>query len=148
MRSSPTKRHDGFCLYDGPLTGFKLPVFLPGRDLVREFVEGCRKRHLKVGLYLSNFDWNEPGYFEPERYPESEERLVSALHLQTEELLTRYGKIDLLWFDGSWVSTGYYKVNEADFWPAPELLARIYELQPHILVNNRLGVEADLDTPK
>jgi alpha-L-fucosidase len=145
-----TKHHDGFCLYDTATTDFKTTG--PGgcgRDLVAEFVAGCRKRGLKVGLYLSNIDWNHPGYFEPSKYPKSKDALVASLHAQTEELLTRYGEIDLLWFDGDWVDHGRKKVpSRAAFWQSRKLLARIYALQPRILVNNRLGLPADLDTPE
>lgn len=143
-----TKHHDGFCLFETDTTSFKFPAFAGGRDLVAEFVAGCRERDLKVGLYLSNFDWNEPGYFEPDLYPESKERLVRTLHAQTEELLTRYGRIDLLWYDGAWVSLGERKADIPAFWESEALLKCIYKLQPHILVNNRLGIAADLDTPE
>ena len=145
-----TKHHDGFCFFDTQTTGFKLPAFQGGRDLVAEFVEGCRKRGLKVGLYLSNLDWRYPGYFDLQRYPESADACGQALHDQTRELLTRYGRIDLLWYDGEWVDMG--GKNDVEdrpaFWRSQELLEMIYELQPHILVNNRLGIDADLDTPE
>lgn len=144
-----TKHHDGFCLFDTATTDFKTTATACGRDLVREFVEGCRRRKLRVGLYLSNIDWNYPGYFEPGKYPASHKALVAALHEQTRELLTGYGKIDFLWFDGAWVDHGRKKVkSEAAFWQADKLLKTIYSLQPHILVNNRLGRPADLDTPE
>jgi alpha-L-fucosidase len=145
-----TKHHEGFCLFDTATTDFKLPAFHAGRDLVGEFVKGCRKRGLKVGLYLSNFDWNNPGYAEPERYPQDYRRCVSDLHEQTRELLTNYGRIDLLWYDDPCigVADGVNQRSRADYWRGGELLAMIYELQPQILVNDRLGVPADLDTPE
>jgi alpha-L-fucosidase len=118
--------------------------------LVREFVEGCRQRGLKVGLYLSNFDWNNRGYAEPERYPEDYARCVRDLHEQTRELLSHYGQIDLLWYDDPCigVADGVNQRSRSEFWKADELLAMIYELQPQILVNDRLGIKADLDTPE
>ncbi|MEM6550766.1 MAG: alpha-L-fucosidase [Planctomycetota bacterium] len=149
-----TKHHDGFCLFDTETTAFSLPSVLGGRDLVAEFVEGCRKRGLRVGLYISNFDWNHPGYFEPARYPESRKALVDELHRQTRELLSNYGPIDLLWFDGEWIGLGQTKPEAlglascGEFWRGRELLETIYALQPNILVNNRLGIAADLDTPE
>lgn len=143
-----TKHHDGFCLWDTATDDYNSVRTAARRDFVGEFVEAFRKRGLKVGLYLSNIDWRYPGYFEPEKHPDSRDRLVQSLHDQTEELLTRYGRIDLLWYDGCWVDHGKKKVDEAAFWRSQELLDRIYELQPHILVNNRLGVPADLDTPE
>ncbi len=60
----------------------------------------------------------------------------------------RFGLFVHWGFDGSWVDIGRKKVNEAEFWEAEKLLSRIYEWQPHILVNNRLGMAADLDTPE
>jgi alpha-L-fucosidase len=145
-----TKHHEGFCLFDTATTGFKLPAFQHGRDLVAEFVAGCRKRGLKVGLYLSNFDWNNPGYAEPVRYPEEYTRCVQDLHDQTRELLTNYGKVDLLWYDDPCigVAEGVNQRSRGDYWRAEALLEMIYDLQPHILVNNRLGIPADLDTPE
>ncbi len=145
-----TKHHDGFCLFHTQTTEFSLPAMHSGRDLVEEFVEGCRKRDLKVGLYLSNLDWRYPGYFDPLRYPESADAVVEALHVQTRELLSHYGQIDLLWYDGDWVDMGGKNDVEdrPGFWRSRELLDQIYDLQPHILVNNRLGIDADLDTPE
>ncbi len=145
-----TKHHDGFCHFDTSTTDFKLPTYLDGRDLVAEFTESCRQRGLKVGLYLSNFDWNNPGYAEPDRYPEDYQRCVSDLHTQTRELLTNYGHIDMLWYDDPCigVADGANQRNRGEYWRAEELLNQIYELQPHILVNNRLGIPADLDTPE
>ncbi len=144
-----TKHHDGFCLFDSKTTDFKTTATKCGRDLVQEFTDGCRKRGLKVGLYLSNIDWNYHGYFEPKRYPASKRALVDSLHTQTRELLTNYGKIDVLWYDGEWVDLGRKEVKSfARFWRSKELLKNIYALQPHILVNNRLGIPADLDTPE
>lgn len=65
-----------------------------------------------------------------------------------EELLTNYGPIDVLWFDGAWVDVGRKEVDMPTFWRSRELLDRICELQPSILVNNRLALDADLDTPE
>ncbi|MGJ3242437.1 MAG: alpha-L-fucosidase [Opitutales bacterium] len=144
-----TKHHDGFCLFPTDTVDFHIGNFLPGRDLVGEFVEACRRHGLKVGFYLSNIDWGFPGYFEPEAYPENRDALVQSLHDQTRELLTRYGKIDVLWYDGAWVAHGKVEVPSIPaFWRSEELLAMIRELQPDILVNNRLGLPADLDTPE
>ncbi len=145
-----TKHLEGFCLFNSSLGDFTLPAVANGRDLVREFVDGCRARNLKVGLYYCNADLRFPGYFEPERYPESREDLVHTLHHHTRELLTNYGPIDMLWFDGCFVDLGGKNdvADPAAFWRSQELLEEIYRLQPHILVNNRLGIDADLDTPE
>jgi len=145
-----TKHHEGYCYFQTASSEFNFYVHHQGRDLVAEFVEGCRARNLKVGLYLSNFDWNNPGYAEPETYPEDYERCVRDLHTQTVELLSQYGPIDLLWYDDPCigVAEGVNQRKRGEFWRADELLEKIYTLQPHILVNNRLGIDADLDTPE
>jgi len=143
-----TRHHDGFCLWDSGVTDYNSVKSGAKRDFVREYVDACRRHGLRVGLYISDKDWCEPGYWEPETYPESAKRLVDNLHAMVEELLTSYGKIDVLWFDGSWVDVGRKKVEESAFWRSGELLNRIYDLQPGILVNNRLGLDADLDTPE
>jgi alpha-L-fucosidase len=145
-----TKHHEGYCYFNTKTSAFNFYNHHQGRDLVAEFVEGCRQSGLKVGLYLSNFDWNNPGYAEPERYPQDYERCVSDLHTQTCELLSNYGPIDVLWYDDPCigVADGVNQRNRGEFWRAGELLQKIYDLQPHILVNNRLGIDADLDTPE
>jgi alpha-L-fucosidase len=145
-----TKHHEGYCYFKTETSEFNFYNHHDGRDLVAEFVEGCRKRGLKVGLYLSNFYWNNPGYAEPEKYPEEYERCVTDLHTQTIELLSNYGQIDLLWYDDPCigVADGVNQRNRGEYWRAEELLEKIYQLQPHILVNNRLGIDADLDTPE
>jgi alpha-L-fucosidase len=74
---------------------------------------------------------------------------VDKVHLQVRELMSNYGKIDVLWYDGGWISHGRYdKISEADFWKAKKLNAMVRELQPHILINNRSGTNEDLDTPE
>ncbi len=144
-----TRHHEGFCLWDTRVTDFNSVQRSGRRDFVREFVDACRRHNLRVGLYISNKDWRQPGYWNPAKYPESAARMVDDLHRMVEELLTNYGRIDVLWFDGSWIDIGRAGIeDEAAFWRASQLLDRIYELQPHILVNNRLGVPGDLDTPE
>lgn len=143
-----TRHHEGFCLWDTKVTDYNSVKTGAGRDFVREFVEALRRHGLRVGLYISNKDWCEPGYWEPEKHPESAKRMVDNLHAMVEELLSNYGQIDVLWFDGSWVDVGRKPVDQPAFWRSQELLDRIYELQPGILVNNRLALDADLDTPE
>ncbi len=143
-----TRHHDGFCLWDTDVTDFNSVKTAAGRDFVKEYVEACRRHGLRVGLYISNKDWREAGYWEPEAHPESARQMVDNLHAMVEELLSNYGQIDVLWFDGAWVDIGRKKVDAAEFWRARQLLDLIYELQPAILVNNRLGIDADLDTPE
>ncbi len=153
-----TKHHDGFALWPSKFGDFNIGRYQPGRDLVREYVEGCRNAGLKVGFYYSPPDWrfnwdfmsfngdregipldiHHKPFTLPVRTPEEigawAETNRAYVKAQTEELLTNYGKIDILWFDGS-----------ADNAISVE---RIRELQPGILINNRgLGV-GDFTTPE
>lgn len=132
-----TRHHDGFALWDSATTPFNAARIGPGCDLVRPFVEAVRAEGLRVGFYYSVADWTHPDYPDPfERdWPDawrdetSRLRFVAFYRSQLEELLTRFGKIDVLWYDGCIPSpTEGDKVN-----------AFVKQLQPEILINNRNG---------
>lgn len=146
-----SRHHEGFCLYDSKVSDFN-SVKYAGRDLLREFAEACRKHDMKVAVYYSLLDWRYKGYFDHEKNPESKEKMVRQAFDQVREILTGYGKIDYIWFDGGWyegVPGGAIRGKlVADFWRAPELLEMIYALQPHILVNDRAGEPGDVTTPE
>lgn len=144
-----TRHHDGFCLYDSRVSDFTSCRTAAGRDLVAEYVEALRAAGLKVGLYYSLLDWRFPGYFAPDRFPESREAMVQQVHDQVRELMSNYGRIDLLEYDGAWSATADQD-NEAKiaFWRSRELNAMVRSLQPHIIINNRSGTPEDLDTPE
>lgn len=144
------KHHDGFCLYDSELTDYTSVHTPAGRDLVREFVDAFRDVGLRTGLYFSLLDWNHPDYpafgdrQHPLRrdetlrdHPHDWDRYTRFMHGQVRELLTNYGPLDLLVFDFSY----YDKVGEA--WRATELVQMIRELQPDIVLNDRLASAAD-----
>ncbi len=144
-----TRHHDGFCLFDSRVSDFTSVKTAAKRDFVAEFVEACRRAGLKVGLYHSVLDWRFPGYYEPDAYPESREAMVRQFHDQVKELMTNYGKIDMLWYDGDWVNHDYKTVADTGaFWRAEELNQEVRRLQPQILINNRSGTQEDLDTPE
>lgn len=139
-----TKHHEGFCLFDSAYTNYT-SVKACGRDLVREFTEAFRAEGLKVGFYYSLLDWHHPDYpalcdmYHPDRnnemYKNKEhhfETYLTYLHNQVRELMTNYGKIDLLWFDFS------YEGHLGEDWRGKELLDMIHEIQPDILINGRL----------
>lgn len=143
------KHHDGFCLWDSRLTDFKSTNTPAGRDFVREFLEAFRAEGLKVGLYYSLLDWHHPDFYaygdrqHPERdneafkdHPHDFDRYLRYLHGQVEELLTDYGKLDLLWFDFSYEDAMHRMSGET--WRATELMGLVRRLQPDIVVNNRL----------
>lgn len=156
-----TRHHDGFCLFDSKCSDFTAMKGAAHRDFVKEYVEACRKEGMKVGFYYSPLDWRFPGYFMPDLYWESAEALKKQCHDQLMELMSNYGKIDLLWFDGEWLALGgmdwngergwyrkddwqtseYMRVNY--FWESEKLINEIRQLQPDIMINNRGGWEGD-----
>ncbi|WP_372661569.1 alpha-L-fucosidase [Cohnella sp.] len=144
------KHHDGFCLFDSKLTDYKSTNTQAGRDLVREFVEAFRAEGLKVGLYYSLIDWYHPNFpaygdrIHPMRENEAYKRdpskfgaYLDYMHGQVRELLTDYGKLDIMWFDFS------YGDLKGEAWRANELMEMIRSLQPHIIVDNRLEASGE-----
>lgn len=135
-----TRHHDGFCLWDSKSTDYTTAKQTAGRDFVREYVDAFRATGLKVGLYYSLADWRIPAYWEgPANDPEGWQSFKGYVHDQVRELLTDYGMIDMLWFDGDWP-------HSAADWGSVELIKMIKSLQPHIMVNNRLGSVIDEST--
>jgi alpha-L-fucosidase len=150
-----TKHHSGYSMFHTKHSRFSIEHSPYRRDLVREFVDAMRGEGLKVGLYYSLSDWSHPDYppftdadrpyrfgMVPPKPPDDVwARYLDFLFGQVEELLGSYGPIDVIWFDGGWERT-------PEQWRARELAARIRELQPHILINDRLPGQGDYDTPE
>jgi len=149
------KHHDGFCLFDSALTDYKSTNTPIGKDLVREFVDAFRAEGLKVGLYYSLLDWHHDDYphygdlVHPMRDEESFrgkthdfDRYLDYMHGQVRELLTGYGKIDVMWFDFS------YERLRGEAWRATELVRTVRALQPDIVIDNRLGGNIKAETPE
>lgn len=162
-----TRHHDGFSLWDSPASyeQFDAMHCAARQDFVRAYVEACRAEGLKVGFYYSPLDWRFPGFFFPRMYKTSAEALRKQTHEQIRELMTNYGKIDILWFDGgedfwlchgrdlhSWEEKGRMedRIQCPNFWRADELDKMIRELQPGIVINNRTGLRqyGDYLTPE
>ncbi len=166
-----TKHHDGFCLWPsaaGDYTVAQTPFGATGRDIVREYVDAFRAHGLGAGLYHSLLDWHHPDFaidgFHPQRAePDVAERNAgrtgadyrSYLHAQLRELLDGYGDVPVLFADFTY--DGGYPSDEgpvwggkgAEDWGSPELLTMLRELQPTMLVNDRLGIGAgDFLTPE
>ena len=150
-----TKHHEGFCLWDSQLTDYKATNTPYGKDLLRPMVDAFRGRGLKTGFYHSLLDWHHPDYtvddFHPMRdNPAAREanaqkdfaRYVEYLHGQTRELLTEFGEVDILWYDFSYEGKG------KEQWHSEKLIRMIRELQPHIILNDRLGIDQDVKTPE
>ena len=137
------KHHDGFCLYDSKLTDFTSVKTRCGRDLVREFVEACRKHGLRIALYHTLDDWtHSPNAVDAlERPRECYQQFIDFVHGQIREILSNYGQIDVLWYDGWWPFDGHG-------WQGEKLNALARQLQPNILLNGRCGIQGDFDTPE
>jgi alpha-L-fucosidase len=135
-----TKHHDGFCLFDSALTDFDVMSTPFHRDIMRELSEACARQGLRVCWYHSIMDWHHPDYL-PRRDWEQGARPADGadfnryrvyLKGQVTELLTKYGPIGVLWFDGEWESTWSGEDGR-------ELYNLCRHLQPGVIVNNRVG---------
>ena len=157
-----TKHHEGFCMWDSKYTDYKVTNTPCGRDLLREIVDAFRAEGLKVGFYHSLIDWHHPDFTvdnvhplrnRPDRAKLNEGRDMARyreyLHNQVRELLTEFGKIDIIWFDFSYPQWGEDGKGHAD-WDSEGLVRMIRELQPGIMINNRLDLPGggDVITPE
>jgi len=146
------KHHEGFCLFDSKFTDYKATSTPVRRDLLRAWVEAFRAEGLKVGFYYSLLDWHHPSYTIDRNHPQSPssdaeyEKLNAGRDMaiyrqylkdQVRELLTNYGKIDIIWLDYSF--PGRNGKGRAD-WDSINLLKMVREMQPGIIVNDRLDL--------
>lgn len=150
------KHHDGFCLFDSKYTDYKSTNTPAGRDLIKEYVEAFRAEGLKIGFYYSLLDWHHPDYLVEgecvvhpmtgkEGYSNKGRdfsKYITYMHNQVRELLTNYGTIDILWLDFSCGEmTG-------ERWEATKLVKMVRELQPDIVLDNRLGGDMHKENPE
>ncbi|MGA8113660.1 MAG: alpha-L-fucosidase [Actinocatenispora sp.] len=157
-----TKHHEGFCLWDSDLTDYTVANTPYGRDLIGPMIEAFRAEGLKIGLYHSLIDWHHPDFPVDGVHPQRDDEDFKAaaagrdvskyadyLHGQVRELLTRYGRIDYLFFDFSYTgSDRFWGGKGAADWRSEELLSLVRELQPGIVVNDRLEIPGDFVTPE
>jgi alpha-L-fucosidase len=136
-----TKHHEGFCHFTTSTTDYCSPKQGPGRDLVKEFVEAARAEGLRVGFYYSLMDWHHPDGAHCEHDEEARQRFVPYIHQHLRELLTQYGKIDVLWYDVAWPLS-------KEGWESEKMNKMVFELQPNIIVNNRNKLPGDFSTPE
>ncbi len=137
-----TKHHEGFCHFDSQLTDYTAVKRGPQRDIVREVVEACRARGLRIALYFSLNDWHhQPDAVAALEDPGAHEEFLAYVHGQIRELMSNYGKIDVMWYDGWWPF-------DAEGWRAEEMNAMVRVLQPDILFNNRNALPGDFATPE
>jgi len=145
------KHHEGFCMFDSKFTDYDVMNTPYGKDIIKEWVEAFRAEGLKIGFYYSLLDWHHPQYTIDKNHPQSPEkqeeegydRLNKGRDMaiyreyvknQVRELLTNYGKIDILWLDFSF--PGKFGKGRED-WGSVELVKMVRQLQPEIILNDR-----------
>jgi alpha-L-fucosidase len=136
-----TKHHEGFCLFDTKTTDYSAPKQAAGRDLVKEYVEAARNEGLRVGFYYSLMDWHHPDGARCATDEAARKRFVEYIHTQIRELMTNYGKIDVLWYDVSWPL-------DVKGWESERMNQMVFQLQPDIILNNRNKLPGDFSTPE
>ena len=136
-----TKHHEGFCLWDTRQTDYNA-MNACGRDLVAEYVDACREFGLKVGFYYSLMDWHHPDGGRAAYDPVARRRFIDFTHGCVDELMSNYGRIDILWYD----VPRPFQSHEG--WESLAMNQRVRELQPHILINDRSCLEEDFSTPE
>ena len=137
-----TRHHEGFSLWDSKVNPYNSVNYGPHRDIVREFVDACREFGLKIGFYTSVMDWHHPDGRDCATDPDAQRRYNEYLTALNTELLTNYGKIDVLWYDVA---------CPLETWEGWDSLRRnqiLRALQPHIIINNRSRLDEDFGTPE
>ncbi|MBN1671369.1 MAG: alpha-L-fucosidase [Kiritimatiellae bacterium] len=156
-----TKHHEGFCLWDSEYTDYKATHTPCGKDLIAPMVDAFRSRDMRVGFYHSLLDWHHPDYTvdrnhpmraNPEYVAADKDRVLARyaeyLHNQTRELLTNYGKVDIIWFDFSVSASEEFAGKGKDEWQSEKLIEMVRGIQPDILINDRLQIPQDIRTPE
>ena len=154
-----SRHHDGFALFDDPGSDFTAMKSAAHHDFIADYVKVVRDAGLGVGLYYSPLDWRFPGFFFPDLYMDSAIALREQYRRQILELATRYGKIDILWFDGGgneWLGFGGVQFHgrwqarpaEQPYsgkfdWQDDEVVGFLREKQPNIIINDRTDAAAD-----
>lgn len=135
-----SKHHDGFCMFDSKQTEFDIMATPFHRDVLKELSEACKKGGIQLCFYHSIMDWHHPDYL-PRRGWETDRpadganfsNYISYMKSELKELLTNYGKIGVLWFDGEWEETWTHEKGK-------DLYQYVRSLQPSIIINNRVDV--------
>jgi len=182
--SMVTMHHDGYSLFESKAINAFTSKQTHNRDFVKEYVEACRKHGLKVGLYKTLINWRYPGYYDisgtdckPNKFgyttdaahKENARLMKEELYCQVKELLTNYGKIDLMFWDGGWLGQQGSDADGAYFWESGQfidpknewpvnpyfqdkdektgkalgLMGMVRKYQPDALVNPRTGWYGD-----
>lgn len=153
------RHHDGFALFDDPISDFTAMKSAAHRDFIADYVKAVREAGLGVGLYYSPLDWRFPGFFFPDLYMDNAVALREQYRRQTAALATHYGKLDILWFDGGgneWLGFGGVQFSgkwqarppEQRYtgkfdWQDDQVVGFLREKQPNIIINDRTDAPAD-----
>lgn len=143
-----SKHHDGFCMFRTRLTPYNIVDATPyHHDPMADLARACRQQGIHFGFYYSFMDWHHPDYL-PRRPWDTRpieganlERYVDYVKGQLRELLTQYGPISILWFDGGWEHNAQEEHSQ-------EIVKLIRSLQPNIIINDRLNLPEDYGTPE
>jgi alpha-L-fucosidase len=145
-----TKHHDGFCMFHTRCTDFNILNTPFKRDVIKELADACHRQGVHLGFYYSIMDWHHPDWlprrqWEKDRSTEGADprRYIEFMRNQIRELLTNYGTVNVLWFDGGWETK-----NTEDLARFKSIIDMARQLQPQILVNNRANIGGDFDTPE
>lgn len=159
-----SKHHDGVALFDTKYSDLNTVKKTPAkRDFIKEYTEAIRNEGMKVGIYYSHIDWSDPRYptvfaegSKPEdairqkcfsspqdgvEKPELWEEFLQFNRNQMTELMTNYGTVDLLWFDGDWE-------RSAKQWRMKEFVDYLHKLNPNVVINSRVNEFGDYKTPE
>lgn len=163
-----TKHHEGFCLWDSAYTDYKATKTPYGKDILTPMVKAFRQQNLRVGLYHSLIDWHHPHFIiddmhsqrnHPERAKmnarRNQKKYIEYLHNQVRELLTQFGKVDILWFDFSYPPGKHGRDlnwigKSKDDWDSETLYKMIRQLMPEVILDDRLDLDYgwDIKTPE
>ncbi len=144
-----TKHHDGFCMFDSSFTDYKITNTPYKKDIVRMLGEACERANMPLGYYYSPPDMHHPGYRDTSKLAKENWHAEPArpewpiylhyMHLQLRELMCRYPSPVVIWFDG---------LDHQEKYDGYHIARMIREMSPGTLVNNRVGVPGDFDTPE
>lgn len=137
-----TRHHEGFSLWNSKANPYNSVNYGPRRDIVKEFVEACREHDLRIGFYSSLMDWHHPDGWRCAFDAEARLRFTAYIRELNTELLTQYGKIDILWYDVS------QPMESWEGWDSLERNQHMRSLQPHIIINDRSKLPEDFGTPE
>lgn len=137
-----TQHHDGFSLWNSAVNPYNSVNYGPKTDIVKDFVDACRKYDLKVGLYFSLANWEHPDGTVCIKDENARRRFIAHINEQVRELMTQYDEINILWYDG------HGTLPSAEAWGSLERNQMVRELQPNILINDRSLLDEDYGTPE